>query len=237
MQMSLKGVFHNKNVMVVAAHPDDEVLGCGGTIARLASFGAKVFIAVFGEGISSRYKTRDDADAKQIAGIKENAKEAAKILGASDIIFLDLPDNMFDTVPLLAVVKHCEDILRTYSPDVVFTHSAGDLNIDHQVVNRAVLTACRPGSGLTVRDVLAFEVPSSTEWSFGQTGNSFAPNVFVDITLYLEKKIRAFECYRSEIRDFPHPRSPQALKAAAARWGSVAGCKAAEAFQLIRSLR
>lgn len=224
-------------VLVVAAHPDDEVLGCGGTVARLAQEGRAVHIAIMVEGITSRHAQREQADAKQLSRLHQQAHAAAAKMGAKDVVLFRLPDNRLDTVPLLEVVKLVEGLVEKLGPRVIYTHHPGDLNVDHGVINRAVLTATRPGAGGAVQEIYAFEVPSSTEWSFHQLAPAFRPNVFVDIADTLEKKIDAMACYDSEIRNFPHPRSPEALRANATRWGSVAGCEAAEAFELVRSIR
>lgn len=224
-------------VLVVAAHPDDEVLGCGATMARLANEGHEVKIAIMGEGITSRSPEREQAAAMELAQLHKEARAAATKVGAKDVVLYKLPDNRLDTVPLLDVVKLVEDLVEKFKPDAVYTHHPGDLNVDHGVVYRAVLTATRPMAGQPVRDVYAFEVPSSTEWAFQRLGQSFCPNVFVDVAATLEAKIDAMACYKTESRPFPHPRSPEALRAIAARWGSVVGCRAAEAFELVRSVR
>lgn len=223
-------------VLVVAAHPDDEVLGCGATAARLAQEGHHVHIAIMAEGITSRHAQRDQADAKQLSRLHHQARAAAARLGAKDVVLFKLPDNRLDTVPLLEVVKLVENLVEKLKPEVIYTHHPGDLNIDHEVVHRAVLTATRPMAGHPVREIYAFEVPSSTEWAFQRLQPSFRPNVFVDVTSTLNVKLDAMACYDSESREFPHPRSPEALRALATRWGSVVGCPAAEAFELVRSI-
>jgi LmbE family N-acetylglucosaminyl deacetylase len=224
-------------ILVVAAHPDDEVLGCGGTMARFVQEGHEVHIAIMGEGITSRHAQRQEVDPEQLLRLHRQAQAAASTLKAKDVVLCSLPDNRLDTVALLDVVKLVEDLLRKLKPEVVYTHHPGDLNIDHGVVHRAVLTATRPTPGQTVREIYAFEVPSSTEWAFHRLQPSFHPNVFIDVHGTLEAKIDALACYESETRNFPHPRSPEALRAIAARWGSVAGCQAAEAFELVRWVR
>ncbi len=224
-------------VLVVAAHPDDEVLGCGATMVRLAHEGHDVHIAIMGEGMTSRHTDRRDADAKKLARLHLQAQAAANEVKAKAVQLFKLPDNRLDTVPLLDVVKLIEDLVEKLKPEIIYTHHPGDLNIDHSVVHRAVLTATRPMAGQPVRDIYAFEVPSSTEWAFQRVEPSFRPNVFVDVTSTLEAKIQAMACYESETRKFPHPRSPEALRAIAARWGSVVGFQAAEAFELVRSVR
>jgi LmbE family N-acetylglucosaminyl deacetylase len=224
-------------VLVIAAHPDDEVLGCGGTAARLAQEGQEVHCAILGEGMTSRHAQRNDADRGQLIALDQQARAAAVKLGIENLTLHQLPDNRLDTVPLLEVVKLVEGLVHQLKPEVIYTHHSGDLNIDHGIIHRAVLTATRPVSGRSVREIYAFEVPSSTEWAFQRIEPAFRPNVFVDITRTLEMKISAMNCYESEARKFPHPRSPEALRAIAMRWGSVCGCAAAEAFELIRSVR
>jgi LmbE family N-acetylglucosaminyl deacetylase len=224
-------------VLVVAAHPDDEILGCGGTAARLVEEGREVYFAILGEGITSRSENRAAADPLRSSLLHRHAQAAAAIIGVKDIFLHRLPDNGLDTVPLLQVVKMVEDLIEKLRPEVVYTHHLGDLNVDHGVIHRAVLTATRPMAGQPVREIYAFEVPSSTEWAFGSLPPAFRPNVFVDVAATIEAKIAAMACYETEMREFPHPRSPEALRAVARRWGSVVGCHAAEAFELVRSIR
>jgi LmbE family N-acetylglucosaminyl deacetylase len=224
--------------LVIAAHPDDEVLGCGATAARLVMEGHDVHFAILGEGITSRHAQRADADEGQVAILHRQAHAAAGKLGVKNLVLHKLPDNRFDTVPLLEIVKLVEELIDRLKPEVIYTHHPGDLNVDHGVIHRAVLTATRPTPGQPVREIYAFEVPSSTEWAFQRIEPSFRPNVFVDITRTIEAKIGAMQCYETEARKFPHPRSPEALRAIAMRWGSVCGCGgAAEAFELVRSVR
>src|ERR1700690_1080576 len=226
-----------ESILVVAAHPDDEILGCGGTITRLAREGHEVRIAILAEGMSSRYAHREDADQEQLRHLHARAQQAADVVGAKELVLCKLPDNRLDTVPLLDVVKMVEEVVARFRPGTIYTHHPGDLNVDHGVVHRAVLTATRPIAGQCVREIYAFEVPSSTEWAFQQLQPVFRPNVLVDITETLELKIEALACYDTETRKFPHPRSAEALRAIATRWGSVAGLPAVEAFDLIRSVR
>ena len=223
--------------LIITAHPDDEVLGCGGAIARLAREGHDVYIAILSEGITSRYQHREQADQALVKGLHARSRQVAELLGAKDLFLYSLPDNRFDTVPLLDVIKIIEELVKRVRPQIIYTHHGGDLNIDHVVVHRAVLTATRPIPGHPVKEIYAFEVPSSTEWAFGQFQSTFRPNIFVDISMTLETKISAMELYKSEVRALPHPRSPEALRANARRWGSVVGLETAEAFELIRSIR
>ena len=224
-------------VAVVAAHPDDEILGCGGTMARLLREGHEVKIAIVAEGLTSRNDKREDTKKDELHHLHGCAEAAAKKTGGAEVVFFQLPDNRLDTIPLLEITKLIENLLQRWTPDVIYTHHPGDLNVDHEVVHRAVLTATRPVDSHSVREIYAFEIASSTEWAFQQLTPSFRANVFVDISATLDTKIAALECYDTEVRPFPHPRSAEAVRAAAMRWGSVAGCRAAEAFELVRMLR
>jgi len=227
----------NKIILIVAAHPDDEVLGCGGTIARLTGEGHDVYVAILGEGITSRYDQRNQADKNTVEALKPCSQQVVDLFGAKKLFMFGLPDNRFDTIPLLDVTKIIEGLIEEVKPKTVYTHHSGDLNIDHSIVHRATLTASRPVPGNIVKKIYAYEVPSSTEWAFNQVWNNFRPNVFIDISETLEKKIEAMGMYQSEVRSFPHPRSAEALRTIAKRWGSVAGLEAAEAFELIREIK
>ena len=224
-------------VLVIAAHPDDEVLGCGGTITCLTGEGHDVYVAILGEGITSRYDKHKQVDQGIIKELQDRSRQASKLLGVKELCLYDFSDNRFDTVPLLDIVKTVERLINRFQPQIVYTHHGGDLNIDHVITHRAVMTATRPVVNCPVKEIYAFEAPSSTEWAFGQFQSAFRPNVFVDISDTLELKIQAFQLYESEARLFPHPRSSEALRAIAQRWGSVVGLKAAEAFELVRDVR
>jgi len=225
------------NVLVVAAHPDDELLGCGGTAARLAKEGHSVFFAILGEGITSRPAKREEADPGAVKDLRECSRRVADLLGVKELSTHGLPDNRFDSVDLLEVIKIVEGLIERLRPDAVYTHHGGDLNVDHQIVSRAVLTATRPVAGLVVKELYMFEVASSTEWAFQQIAPVFKPNLFVDIEATLALKLEGMRLYESEARDFPHPRSGKALTAIAQRWGSVIGRHAAEAFEAVRLIR
>ena len=216
-------------IMAVVAHPDDEVLGCGGTLARYADEGAEVYVQILGEGAMARPGGRKN----QVRYLRDCAVKARKILGLHSCIFESLPDNRFDTVALLDIIQIVEPVIRKLQPEIIFTHDYSDLNIDHRLTHDAVLTATRPMTCPFVKELLAFEVPSATEWRFEP---AFAPNYFVDITRHLERKLDAFRCYDTELRDFPHPRSAEMITALAKRNGSVAGYPAAEAFRLMRKI-
>lgn len=227
----------NSAVAVIAAHPDDEVLGCGGAITRFAKSGRSVHILLIADGVSSR----GDSDAPEImsehlAARKEAAEMACKIMGGRSVELLGFPDNRLDSVDLLDLVKVIEDFIQRYKPATVFTHHAGDVNVDHRVVHDAVLAACRPLPGHVVTELLFFEVPSSTEWRPPGSGEAFNPNWFVEIADELTVKLNALEAYADEVRPFPHPRSLFAVEALAHWRGASAGFKAAEAFVLGRKL-
>ncbi len=222
---------------MVAAHPDDEVLGCGGTIARFAQEGDDVHIMLLGEGISSRYDHRSEADHETLRKLEADALAAGSLLGAESVVFEHLPDNRFDELPLLDIVKRVERRIAELHPQVIFTNHSGDLNVDHRATFQAVLTATRPVNGCTVRELYTFEVPSSTEWAFQQIQPAFKPNVFVDIAMTIEAKVKGMQRYESEARLSPHPRSPEALRVISRRWGSVIGLEYVEAFEVVRAVR
>jgi LmbE family N-acetylglucosaminyl deacetylase len=222
-----------KTALVVAAHPDDEVLGCGGTMAKLAADGWHVHVLIMAEGITSRDATRNRAGkAKELTKLAKSAHAANKVLGAASVTLRDFPDNRMDGVEMLDVVKVVEEWIKKYKPQLVFTHNASDINIDHQVVHDAVVTACRPLPAASVKQLLFFEVASSTEWRPHASRAPFAPAVYFDIAAQLPKKLKALQAYASEMREFPHPRSLKAMEALAVWRGASCGCGAAEAFAI-----
>ena len=221
-------------ILIVVAHPDDEVLGCGATIAKSSKSGDIVRCLILGEGVTSRYPSRERADFKKVKILKQQAKKAAQILGIKKIYFEEFPDNRFDTVSLLDIVKRIENIKKEFSPNIIYTHHYGDLNIDHQITHKAVMTACRPRPGDCLKEIYSFEIPSSTEWGYE---GYFLPDVFVDISEDFGKKLKALKIYRSEIEKFPHSRSPESLEIIAKRWGVSVGMDMAEPFKLLRSLK
>ena len=224
-------------VLVIGAHPDDEVLGCGGTIARHAYYGDQVFIAILAEGMMARAdQLKDSSYRDALDKLKADSKRASTILGANEIHHYDFPDNRMDSVDLLDVIKTVEECIGRFKPDVIYTHHGGDLNIDHAIVAKAVVTASRPLPDRVVPEVYAFEVLSSTEWEFSSDGDFFHPNCFIAIEKFLDKKIQAMSAYGTEMASFPHPRSVEAIKALALRRGSQSGLKAAEAFRLLRKI-
>lgn len=223
---------HN-SVLVLAAHPDDEVLGCGGTIAKWVGAGARVHVAFLADGVYSR---QADALAQQaeLLARRDAAQKACSILGAQSVSFGDFPDNRMDTIPLLDITQAVETLIDIHQPDTVLMHHAGDVNIDHRRLHEAVVTACRPQQGHPVKTLLCFEVASSTEWQLPGSGPVFTPNWFVDISATLARKLAALDAYAGELRAWPHPRSLQGVEHLA-RWrGATVGMDAAEAFILGR---
>lgn len=223
--------------LVIAAHPDDEVLGCGATMARRAEEGEDVHVVILGEGSTSRSATRDDADPSAVDELVLAGRRAADCLGVSTLRHVGLPDNRFDQLDLLDIVKSIEEIIAEVRPELVLTHHPSDLNVDHQLAFRATLTATRPMPGRQIAEVLSFEVLSSSEWTFGMIGPAFRPTVFVDVVSTIDKKILACEAYGSEMRPYPHPRSPECVRGLAALRGASVGLVAAEAFEMVRAIR
>lgn len=218
------------NVLVIAAHPDDEALGCGGTLARHAAAGDAVDILLVADGETSR----SGAAVSGVQGRRDAARNAAKALGARPPRFLDLPDNRLDGMPLLEVIQAIESASRELRPEIVYTHHLSDLNVDHQVVARAVLTAFRPLPRSSVRAVYGFEVLSSTGWMGPEA--PFAPAHYADVTATLAAKQAALACYGDEMRPAPHARSFEAVEALARYRGATVGLGAAEAFVVYRQL-
>ncbi len=222
--------------LVVAAHPDDEVLGVGGVMSQLSKRSGGLHILILGEGVTSRAGLAAGERESALAKLRSDAERVAKLVGAASVTFEGLPDNRFDSLPLLEIVHRVEQVIARLRPRTIFTHHPGDLNVDHAMTFRAVLTATRPMENTPVRQIYTFEVPSSTEWAFQQLQPPFRPNVFFDISKSIDEKVLAMSFYESEARGFPHPRSGEALRVLARRWGSVVGLQYAEAFELVRSI-
>ena len=222
---------------MVVAHPDDEVLGPGGTMHRLISaYGCQVRVVILGEGITSRSETRDTVKwNRELEVHRSNIESARKAIGYESVKIYDFPDNRFDTVALLDIIKIIEKEKQGFLPEVIFTHHGGDVNIDHQRTFEAVVTACRPMKQEDVKIIITFETMSGTEWRASSDPRHFIPNMFVEIRKDdLQAKIKGMEAYEFEKRAYPHPRSPDALQVRAQMWGVVNGVDYAEAFQVIR---
>jgi LmbE family N-acetylglucosaminyl deacetylase len=230
------------NILVVSAHPDDETIGMGGTLKKLANDN-DIKILFLADGITARKKSGHVNTAvykaneleikkmkKEIDFRKKDAIKALKILGINKTKFLDLADNELDTVPFLKIVKEVEKEIKATKYRVIFTHHHNDLNIDHRIAYEATLTAARPLVDSTVDSIISFEAVSSSDW---HSPYKFKPNMFVNISSELKSKLEALNAYKNEIRQFPHPRSKETIEAVARRWGSLYGYNAAEAFEII----
>ena len=219
-------------VLVIAAHPDDEILGLGGTIAKHTSEGDEVHILMVTEGSSTQYKDRPemiDQKRNEILNVKD-------ILDIAKIHFVNLPDMKLDTLANIDVNQPITKAINELRPEIVYTHFYGDVNKDHRVIFESTMVAVRPSADCSVKKVICYHTPSSTEWNIQQGHTAFLPNMYVDITRFLDKKLKAFQQYKSEIRKYPHPRSPEALKIHAQYWGSHIGTEAAEAFMIVREI-
>jgi len=220
-----------ETVLVIAAHSDDEALGCSGTMAKHVAAGDQVHVLFMADGVGSRKSVANEASERL-----SSAEKAAKILGVIWMQNLNFPDNKMDTVALLDVAQAVENKIDEIQPNIIYTHHLGDLNVDHQITHKAVMTACRPQPGFCVKEIYAFEVLSSTEW---QTPGlmPFIPNLFVDISGYIEIKREVLENYSVEMRESPHSRSIANIINLARVRGSSIGVNYAEAFVLLRELK
>ncbi|MGJ7923307.1 PIG-L deacetylase family protein [Neobacillus sp. LXY-4] len=213
----------DKHVLVIAAHPDDEILGCGGTIKKLINHGYKVISVVAAKG------RKEEEQNIQSAMLRANEE-----LGVSEVIFLKLPNLLLETIPLISINKQIEDLMDRYKPSIIFTHHYGDINRDHQILCQAVLTAARPLPGKNPVEILCFETVSSSEWSQRTNDKEFKPCYFVDITDTIDDKLKSLKHYDIEMRPYPHPRSYEGVKYLARVRGMTVGVEYAEAFEIIR---
>lgn len=220
-------------ILVVAAHFDDEVFGCGGTIAKLANAGHEIFVCVLTDSCSTQYKGHAH---EMIAQKMAESEEVNKILGIKKTYVFDYPDMQLDTIPHVVLNKAIEQGITRIKPEVVYTHHWGDVNKDHRLVFESTMVAVRPVEHSSVKRVLCYEVPSSTEWAPPTPSNMFAPTVFMDIEDVIEKKIDAVKAYNSELREYPHPRSVENVTNQAHYRGASVGLMAAESFMLIREV-
>ena len=221
----------NKKILVVAAHPDDEVLGCGGTLLKHAKNNDEILLLFASDGESSRIKSK-----KKILYRKKQAIKVAKIIKANKPIFLNFPDNQLDKINILKIAKKFEEVVEKFRPDIVYTHHYNDLNVDHRLTFEATMIACRPLIESSVTEIYCFEILSSTDWR-GINNLNFRPNVYVDIKNYIKKKIDLMNVYEKEIKASPHPRSIESITAKAISRGSEANLFYAESFELIRFIK
>ena len=232
-------LFQGKRIMIVVAHPDDELLGLGATLHKLIrEHDVITHVVILGEGITSRSDKRDTEEwKKQLAVHKNNIKNAQANIGYHSNSIYDLPDNRFDSIDMLDIVKIVEKEKEAFNPEIIFTHHGGDVNVDHQRTFEAVITGTRPMAHEKVSTIISFETPSGTEWRASSDPRHFIPNMFFEVgEKDLAAKIKGMESYEYEKRPYPHPRSPEALRIQAQRWGIVVGKPLAEAFMLIRNI-
>jgi len=223
----------NKKILVISAHPDDETLGMGGTIAKNTSNGDSVHVLIITDGSSSQYVKYKDMIKKK----KAEAEKSMKILGVEKIEFNTLPDMKLDTIAHIDINTIIEKKIEDYKPSIVYTHHWGDINKDHRLVFQSTMVAVRTTPNQPVKEIYTYEIPSSTEWGTPEINNIFKPNVFIDITDFIEMKIKAVKCYKTELRSYLHPRSPDAVRAYNKRNGIEIGKKFAERFFLVRDIR
>ena len=221
----------NKKILVVAAHPDDEVLGCGGTLLKHAKNNDEILLLFASDGESSRIKSK-----KKILYRKKQAIKVAKIIKAKKPIFLNFPDNQLDKINILKIAKKFEEVVEKFKPNIVYTHHYNDLNVDHRLTFEATMIACRPLIESSVTEIYCFEILSSTDWR-GINNLNFRPNVYVDIKNYIKKKIDLMNVYEKEIKASPHPRSIESITAKAISRGSEVSLFYAESFELIRFIK
>jgi LmbE family N-acetylglucosaminyl deacetylase len=217
-----------KKILIIAAHPDDEVLGCFGTVARLIKEGYEAYTLILSKGKTSR------GEYENIEKLKTEMIQANKYIGIKEVFQKNFPDNSFDSIKLLDIIKEIEKIIKKIKPEIIFTHYEKDLNIDHQLTYKAVITATRPMLNCFVKEIYSFEILSSTEWNYPL---SFSPDVYFDISDTLKDKITAMSYYQSELKDFPHPRSLEGIELNAKYHGMRIGKKAAEAFKCVRIIK
>lgn len=230
---------HKKRILLVVAHPDDELLGCGATMHHLIhEHQCTIRVIILGEGITSRSDERDPEKwANELAIHRQNIKAAQQAIGFESCGIYQFADNRFDSVDLLDLVKVIEKEKSEFNPEIIFTHHGGDTNIDHRRTFEAVVTSIRPMAHEKVNTLVCFETPSSTEWQAFNYPNPFLPNLFFAVgQADVEAKIKGMESYEFEKRAYPHPRSPEALRIQAQRWGVATGNEFAEAFILVRSI-
>jgi LmbE family N-acetylglucosaminyl deacetylase len=217
-------------ILIISTHPDDEVLGCGGTMARHAAVGDEVHVVVVSRGIPEIFPEAE------IEATRKELRQAHRLLGVAGVDFLDYPAPRLDTVPAHELADSIRDAIRRISPATVYLPHPGDLHCDHKAVYYASLVAARPIDGCSVRRILCYETLSETEWASPLGGETFVPTLFVDISAHLPTKLKAMTCYKSQLKLAPHPRSLEVLEALARFRGATVSVAAAEAFVLVRGI-
>ena len=215
-------------VMVIATHADDEILGCGGTLARHTAHGEEVHVLVVTRGAKEIFSD------KQMARVRSELKQALSVVGAKGCYFLDFPAPKLDTVPNHKIADGIKKVLASVKPSIVYLPHRGDIHVDHKAVYNATLVAARPTQGDWIKRLLSYETLSETDWASPSAEDAFVPTVFIDISSHIETKLKAMGCYQSKLKPTPHPRSLDALKALARLRGSTVGFEWAEAFMLVR---
>jgi LmbE family N-acetylglucosaminyl deacetylase len=224
--MSMESI---ERILVIAAHPDDEILGCGGTISKISNE-FDISVLILSLGAQGRYPDSMETT------LRENAEEANRIVGTKALIVENFPNQEMDNIPLTRIIENIEKHIEEQRSTIVFTHHSGDLNKDHRIVYEATMTAVRPIAGQNIKKVYCYNVPSSTEWNSVTGEHLFVPNTYIDIKETLQTKIEALKEYRSECRPYPHPRSSESIKAHAHYWGLTVGYEYAEPFHLVRNI-
>lgn len=226
----------NSKILVVAAHPDDDILGCGGTLAKAMSLKAKIKILFLGEGVTSRFKMGSENNPDTIKAKnkrKEECKDSLKVLGIDQFVFEDRFCTRFDELPLLNLVKSIEREIKLFKPSIILTHNKSEVNIDHRLTYNAVEVACRPVKKSFIKQIYSFEIVCSGNWKFEK---NFSPNTYVDISKFFNKKIKAWNKYKTENKNFPHPRSLHGIEVLAKYRGMQSNLFLAEAFKLEREI-
>ena len=219
-------------VLIIVAHPDDETIGLGGTIAKHLYDGDEVYALAMTDGVGSRESTKETDVKNRLCA----AHSASKELGFKWLDILNYPDNKLDSIPLLNIIKSLEKFKRKINPKLIYTHSSSDLNIDHRIINEAVLTAFRPQPNEVWNEIRNFEIPSATDYGHKSVTNSFCPNLYIDISAFWDIKLKALQQYSEEIREFPHSRSYEGVENLAKYRGSQVGLKYAESFEVLKKI-
>lgn len=224
-----------KKILIVAAHPDDEVLGCFGTVAKFIQDGYEAYTLILGEGKTSRDEIRVvENKQNEIAILNSEIHKANSIIGIKKVFIKNFPDNRFDSVDLLDIIKTISKVKEEVNPDIIFTHYKDDLNIDHKITYTAVITATRPMKSESVKEIYSFEILSSTEWNYPL---SFSPDMFFSIDDTINLKLQAMKEYKSELCQYPHPRSLEGIALSAQYNGMSVGKKYVECFKVVRIIR